>query len=385
MSITVGGKAGVRISNGVVVGPSVGVRLVGGGGIEWLLRDDFVTAEAAPLASPRTAEPGPGTLTITDTNEVLTIADGKLKFATGGASFGDPGIWSEAMARAIGRAVIAGSLQSSAGHDYLVGWDSNQLTTPTLYAIYAHPTSGLIAFISSGSLVVGGITNGAAYKAAVVLRSTGAFLLVKGGTEYLDWTVAWVDATLNTATVYATLTGSTTTAFTADNFRVLDLPAPFDTDYGLATQRLAGSVAAGTTFTHEANCVIEWTQTTKPSSGPSVVVFRRQDATNYWYVYVTSDGSLGLYEGVAGVETQRAVNSAGVSNGHRIVIVADGTTIRVYSNNVLRFTYSSASNFATATSGKLSTIGTGGAVSDVISWPRELSGAAANALDAAIA
>ena len=41
-----------------------GVRLMGGGGLTFLLRDDFTTAEAAPLASPRTAEPGPGTWSI---------------------------------------------------------------------------------------------------------------------------------------------------------------------------------------------------------------------------------------------------------------------------------------------------------------------------------
>jgi hypothetical protein len=32
-------------------------------GLTFLLRDDFVTTESAPLASPRTCEPGPGALT----------------------------------------------------------------------------------------------------------------------------------------------------------------------------------------------------------------------------------------------------------------------------------------------------------------------------------
>ena len=37
------------------------------GGVEFLLRDEFTTPDAAPITSPRTCEPGPGTLTFVDT------------------------------------------------------------------------------------------------------------------------------------------------------------------------------------------------------------------------------------------------------------------------------------------------------------------------------
>lgn len=130
----------------------------------------------------------------------------------------------------------------------------------------------------------------------------------------------------------------------------------------------AGAVSAGVTFTHPANGVIAWTQTTLGSPVSDVLV-RYQDANNHWRVRVWADGTLYLYEDVAGVVTARATTGAGVvSNGHRIVVVCDGTTIEIYSNDVLRITYSSASNFATATDGRLDALGTGGAVSDLRTW-----------------
>lgn len=376
----------ISLSSSITVGSRYrGMRLIKNDWRNFLLRDDFITQWLNSLASPRTAEPGPGTLTITDTENKLSISGGELIFAGGLASplFGNPGMRTgDSFARATGRAMLVRWRAPSGTPVTQIGFDDN--TSGAIASNMWGTASGQLSARMGGA--VPGLENytaGTYYQIATILRTTGALYLVKGGV-FTNWTLFAVDNASAESPLYPTL-GNYNSDQRFDTLRVLDLPAPFDTDYGLATQRLAGSVAAGTTFTHEANCVIEWTQTTKPSSGPSVVVFRRQDATNYWYVYVASDGSLGLYEGVAGVETQRAVNSAGVSNGHRIVIVADGTTIRGYSNNVLRWTYSSASNFATATDGVLSGLGTGGAVSDICSFPRTLTGAAAAILDSAIA
>src|SRR5690348_15144558 len=41
--------------------------------IIYLLRDDLITPASAPLTSPRTCEPGPGTLTILDTGNAWSI------------------------------------------------------------------------------------------------------------------------------------------------------------------------------------------------------------------------------------------------------------------------------------------------------------------------
>jgi hypothetical protein len=63
-----------------------------------------------------------------------------------------------------------------------------------------------------------------------------------------------------------------------------------------------------------------------------------------------------------------------------MVVIADGTTIRVYANNVLKITYTSATNFQTATQGRVY-LGTGGAVSDIVTYPRYLSGEALTVLN----
>lgn len=357
----------------------VGVQLAGGGGIVYLLRDDFTTAEAAPLASPRTAS-HVGTLTLVQTDGEFSISGGKLNFsAQTTPAWGDLAAYSALQSRAAGRAVV-GKLTPSSTYAML-GWDANQASVVS-EGIYFTDTNNLAVWLGATAPIVATWAQATEYRVAGVMRATGAFMLIKGGT-YSEWTLLWVEAAA-TGSRYATFLNYQATG-TLDTFRVRDLPAPFDTDYGLATDRKAGAVSAGATFTHTADCVIEWTQTTRQSAGVTQVWFRQQDANNYWEAQITSSGELSLYEVVGSSYTQRGAAVGVVSSGHRIVIVADGSTIRGYSNNVLRWTYSSASNFAVATSGRLQGLGTGGAVSDLVTWPRTLSGAAATILDQSVA
>ena len=59
------------------------LKLLRRGGGTWisknaLLYDKFSTPDAAPITSPRTCEPGPGTLTFVQPSNQLSIANGKL-------------------------------------------------------------------------------------------------------------------------------------------------------------------------------------------------------------------------------------------------------------------------------------------------------------------
>lgn len=359
-----------------------------GGGITFLLRDDFMVNVAAPLASPRTAEPGPGTLTLVQVDGEYSISSGNLAFpAHASAAWSEQGMYEAGgRSRAAGRTLLT-SFNVAVDGDIIAANFSTVAST-------AFNAAGNGNFWGSGRILYWLDTNfynsglslslATAYKFAVILRTSGAFHFVKGG-AFASWTLFMVSSQCTTATHYPqfnTQSGSGTLDFV----RVLDLPAPFASDYGLATQRLSGAQSAGVTFTHEANCVIEFVFTTLASSGNMLVNFRVQDASNYWQLWWAQfGGALTLTEVVGGVRTDRASASPSLANGHRAVIVADGSTIRVYTNNVLRFTYSSASNFATATAGELNGLGVGGAVSDIISWPRTLSGAAAALLDLAVA
>jgi hypothetical protein len=170
--------------------------------------------------------------------------------------------------------------------------------------------------------------------------------------------------------------GNTTNVLST--LRITDLPAPWTDDYGIATQRIA-SPTAGATATAEANAIIEFTW---PAATGETLDFdvRRTDDDNRWIIRGSQGGStIKLIERVAGVETERASAAQTWTNGtsYRIVAILDGNTIRTYVANVAKSTYSSASFNNTATGVKVSHAGT-----DLVCWPRTLSGAALAALEA---
>jgi hypothetical protein len=337
------------------------------GGAAWrpnfLLRDDFTTTASAPLSSPRTAEPGPGTLTLVQVDGQFSVSAGKMPFvAQGTPTWTNQGLYeSGGRSRVAGRALFA-TLNYSTRSFSLLSWRTvaGVDLTPDV-AFYVNGSASIDLKNSATNWLISPIMSVSVnIQLALILRATGAFAFIKGDT-YTQWTLLWVDAAANTATLYPVFVNRLA-AGTLDNFRVLDLPSPFNSDYGLATQRLSGARSALDAFSHEANCLIEFTDTTIPSGSNLDLRFRRQDATNYWQVTINSTGALTLNEVVAGTPTQRATAAAVVSSGHRVVIVADSTTIRGYSGTAtaptLRWTYSSASNFATATAGELTALGT---------------------------
>jgi hypothetical protein len=356
-------------------------------GVEYLLRDEFTTAQAAPAVSPRPGEPGPGELTLTQIDGQFSINGDKLHFPVQATPvFGDQGFYSGGMARQAGRALTM-LVELTAANAGLTGWGrvAAQPGNGTGFdgSIY-FGGSGVISITPAASfstVMVGSFSLNTPYRIAHVLRGTGVFHFIKGG-AFTEWRLLWAEAVGSTATVRAAFSNHTN-AGSIDYVRVADLPAPFNTDFGYATQYLPGNVAVGTTFAHEANCKIEFVVGALPTSGNIEVRFRRQDDLNYWVAQVRSDGDLRLWEIVAGAGTQRGIAGAGtVSAGTRVAAIADGSVIRAYSNNALRFTYSSASNFQNASAGLLSTLGVGGSISNLATHPLYPSGAALAALDA---
>lgn len=349
----------------------------GQAGVEFLFRDDFITAEAVPLTSPRTAEPGPGTSVITDTGNNLSILAGEL---TGGGAIGagDPGLWSTMEARVIGKAVVAQINYTV--QRIITGWDRNQAGGRDdcfrfQTAILAVSTIGI-------SLNVGACSVNTDYIAAVIMRSSGMLYFIKGG-AFIDWTLIWV-GTLTNAQMFAQIAvDGGTGAFTSDFLRVSQLPSPWDTDFGIATDRLAGARSTGDAFVHEADCLIEFEVTVLPAAPNLQVTLREQDVNNHWRIQIPVDGSMIFSEVVGGVPTTRiAVGIGTLVGGERIVVIADGNVYRLYYNNTLAGTYVDPSSFfITETSGRVKLIGAGGSISDIVSWPRTISGVARRALD----
>lgn len=196
------------------------------------------------------------------------------------------------------------------------------------------------------------------------------------------WKLLWVDTT------GALLRGDTAGAYPVT--LASDGPLAFGTAYGMATQRLAGSVAQGTRFVHPSDCLIEWTQVALPASDHTRIVIRDPIPNEgagrpEWWLLVSSVGGLLLYERFDEGSAERANSGAGaVVNGDRVVAVAEGTTITGYSAGVQRWSYADATAYATATNGRVHSVTFGAIVSDLIIWPRILSGSAATALEAAV-
>lgn len=355
----------------------------GGSVVQFLFRDDFVTTEAAPIATPRTAEPGPGIETISDVENMISIASGEMvvgKQVT--PAWGDEGFYCDAISRGSG-IVLIWLINMAQSSDAGLGWNNAQ-DIPVWNGMDNAFRTGLGAgafpvAVGATSISVGTVVLATDYIFALILRSSGCFYAVKGGI-YAEWTLLWVDDLQSTATLYPTATAHSAD-FNLDSVRASQLAAPWDDDFGIATDRLAGARLVGDTFIHIADCLIEFIVSTRPVALQIEMRFRIQDASNYWQVTIDSAGDLDLDEVVATVVTQRGTAAGVIINNDRVVIVAEDETIRVYEANTLRITYALAANFKGNTDGELETEGTAGSVSDIVSWPRLITGEPAAALD----
>lgn len=334
----------------------------------------FGTDIATLLPSPYTEAGALGSLTISDAGNKFSTSGGRLQHAAG--------VTSEAyavagLARVAGRALVATVNWATFANFAALLWLRASAVVGGGYANaaagWAVTGSNLETIVNGGvgmvAVLLANLVTATDYQFAIILRGTGAFYLIKGGI-YTSWTLFAVDVADATATVYPSVYDFGNTVDAKDTLFVTDLGGPWASDYGIATQRLAGARAVNDPITHTPNALLEFVVTTLPSAGSIDVRFRVQDASNYWLARISTTGALSLIEVVATVETSRATAAGVIANGHRVVIVADGTTIAGYSNNASRWSYASASNFQAQASGLLASLGTGGAVSDIVTWPR---------------
>jgi hypothetical protein len=347
----------------------------------WRARDEFLTARAPGEVHNTPAEPGPGVRTTADTENKISIGEGLLSISGGKAIpvQGDPAFYYPQLARIPGRAVFA-SLKRNANHVFYFGFTfaTGGTTNGHAFRVSGSQMSAFDAAVFTGNLF-SFPSSGILVPSTVVLRPAGAHYLT-----CLDaaWILQWVSASGAQDPLFSGC-NSYSQAVDFDYFRVCDLPAPFATDFGLATQRLAGMRQTGDTLAHQADCLIEFTVTEVPTTASLELGFRVQDDDNMWFVRVSPTGDFQLMERVGGEDTSRGLASGGAAAGQRCVVICEGESIRGFSNNALRWTYTSAANFKDKTTGLVRGLGTGGAISDLISWPRLLGGRARKLLEAA--
>lgn len=349
-----------------------------GDAVTYLLRDEFTTNAAAPLTSPRPCEPGPGTLTLVDTGNLVSISGQRLQIAGLTVSYSDPRFYSvSSYPRTVGLAFIY-THQAVTGRRYGLGWGTTTSGMPNTHCI--EMAGGILYPVPSYVDIGAVVTTGVDYRFALILRSSSAFALIKGG-AYTEWTLIWVWSTSTSSPLYIGGCKSNVGGIEqVDNLKVLALPAPWTNDNGIATS-VTTSPSNGQTTTSEANALIEVTWTPAAAETYELSV-RRTDDDNRWIVRCDQAGStIKLIERNAGVETERASAAQTWTNAtaYRIVVIQDGNTIRTFVANVAKNTYASASFNNTATGVKSA----GGATTaNLITFPRTLSGAALATLQA---
>lgn len=152
--------------------------------------------------------------------------------------------------------------------------------------------------------------------------------------------------------------------------------SPNHPGYGLATDVLPGSRAVENFFMHEADWYQTWIHTPTVSGPVSVRAIDMPAAVSHLGVITQADGSLDIYQNVAGVGAYIATGSAGdVVAGDRITVIKDGTTVKVYINTTLKHTVTIDAALQNITGGKVNTISSGGKIENLVAWPRSFASA----------
>lgn len=281
----------------------IGGGVVGGGKapIVYLLRDEFTTDDNAPLTSPRTCEPGPGTLTITDAANKLSISGGKLVKTAGtwkmvygpiarksGLAFSIRG--THTTAGATGGGVFGTSEDgtnltdgfasfSSVDYPYVTKSDGVETSQPVIY----HGSNANV-------------------EALVIQRSAGSFIFARGG-RFGKWTLLYPGSESDGASNYWIATnGFAANTGVLDDAIIAQLGGVFATDFGFASYHSA-TPATGVSTTASRDSLVEITWT--PAAGETLEIYLRQvDADNRQIVRCSQAGStIAILRETSGSET----------------------------------------------------------------------------------
>lgn len=368
----------------------IGGSVAGAGpGYSYHLLDRFNTAESAPIASPRTCEPGPGTLTMVDVEtDKASIASGKYTFAAQATA-----VWGElgfngvdARTRAAGLMLLI-DINLTTWEECGIGWYTSAAVVDPDSAeaqIQANTADGQLDLDGTTLGIWTGLSVSTDYKLAIVLRTTGAYLFGHDGTNWLLLYIWGSGATATLYPMFANLDG----AGSLDNFTVpkqLWLPTPlaYDTftraysstlgstettgpdgqacgalawaeavgDWSIASNKLQSPAANSVSHyaivdTGEADVVLECTSQISAIDGYNVfgVAVRYVDTSNqYDVVLYNSDSVLRIGERDDGAFTTRSTASVVMSaaTDYTIKVACNGTTITAWVNDGDRVNYSS--------------------------------------------
>jgi lysophospholipase L1-like esterase len=328
-----------------------GSRFMGGGQrVTYLLRDLFTTDAAAPLATPRTCDPGPGTLTLVQNDGEFSTTGGKLALvAQATYTNGDQALFGSTT-RAAGRLFASrlnknalggnagfgfGSGAAGAGYD---GWSC----VSNLWKGYPVDVTLFLAL----PLID--------YDLGVLLMATGAYLVQRVGPGANDWVIHYIERLDSTANISHRYVNNF--PGTLDNYVLCDVGGAWGQTYGHATAYVA-TPATGQVIATESESHIELTWT--PAANETLdVQFRRTDDDNCWLLRCDqAAGTIKLFDKTGGVETEVDAGKTQtwtVATAYRVYIRVWASTIATYVVNVPKHSYTAALARQTATGAKAS-------------------------------
>ena len=352
--------------------------------LSWLLFDTFTTDDSAPVASPRTCQPGPGTLTFTQTDGGYGLSGGIMtQVAQTTAAWGDLGaigtVGGNGFARTLGRMLVF-ALEAQNVNDDLYGWRST--TTPTALAgsfDAARLRTNVQRLAAMTELTAAAETvTGEVVLYAMILRAAGVIFLMKRPSD-ASWRLMMVVGVQTYTPCYPWIGGLDGTPkfswfgvpdvlwfpppLAGDSFDGSDssdlgstdgaggeetggsgvLWADLTGDPQIASNAFCASASADTAAVLDVakSDVVITAVLTARASGPGIV-FRAVDSDNYFRAAV--DGSnIKIWERTSGSWTERASAAAGTSNGtdYFACLTLEGTAIRFVVNQVA-VTYTSS-------------------------------------------
>ena len=356
-------------------------------GAEWVVDeydalDLFTTDEAAPITSPRTMEPGPGTLTIVDTNDQMPVEDAGIMLDLRKTDISNP---------AAGDRIVGALVPRTAGSAWFAGitnrtnWSSTQISLASTvdttadgegYRMNSGTTNQL--FIATMNLRPVQDMGPDHLDFGVVMRAAGSFLLRRSGFSG-DFTLDAVSyAETGGAYPRFRCRSANRQGMKVQNWRQFNLAAydpRFATEWGLATAR-AATPEAGETLTGSGDAIVEFTWTAATGETLELDV-RRTDADNRVIVRcIQADSVIRIIQRVAGVETQLASAAQTWTNGttYRLGITMDGDMLATHTSSGASGANVNKSVVYTGTFNQEATgVRVSHAGANLVVWPRRVS------------
>lgn len=291
----------------------------------YLLRDEFTTAASAPLTSPRTCDPGPGTVTLTDSGNKLSVSGGELLMAAA------VGIRDPLYLHSAGTSRVAGyltqmRLKRTGGASNSLFLGVSPSTTPGSGNAYGFSISNSVSWgltPTGGNAPAGAVADhadGTYNTFSIIWGSTGVLL-------FIDNVMLFDMFTGSEATLYE-FVGALAANITAnvDYFRT----RPVTVSNLFAPTISQVNPTNNTNYAADADGSFFMTVTAPGSFGGSSAAhlqYRYQDSSNFWDAYFDNAGAFNLDSVIAGSRVNRISVASVIAAGQTrsIMVYAKST------------------------------------------------------------